>query len=1065
MKITAYHGSPEKFQAFKDSNQGKNYGHGLYFTQNKQEAQWYAGKSEKKGYIYTVEVTANKIFNVRDEKQAKELSDYLELNWPKVKKDQSWKDPGSGYTSREKDNLYIKIAGQVYEETKDYPENKMRPTLLHLGYDAIQDDEEEWIVVFSKKQAKIISTEKITDFIHLKDFDPQSYYGESTTLTENINIHVFRGYRDVLPGKIKTSHFNPEGDFAYGPGDYYALEKDSAEYYGYKHAKKFGVVVQYLFSGNAVELEQNVDFIPDDRHNLAYSNVSQLTDLGKEKLKTDAHQLKGKDFSKLVKRAGYDGYVITETGSNPLFGPMLIVLNPIKLTPISYSFFSFKKPPKAIQSLGNYSKYPENFYGDIVNDVPPENISQVDQFLKGKKVSKESLDEDFKDWNTDRWVHYSKKPYIKINPKQFHQDPAGIYLFPEKFDTEGNWEHFPYKFIVQVPSTLSILDMAQISVEEAKELLSHLPSKWKERESELEQDARSFWGILRDFYGKQKAGEWNKLLRDHGYDAVFDDTGQIHSAEVQFIVLNPTQVKVIEMIDQRQAKGSGFEELGKVMGWFEKLLSKYGEVTVTAPKKTSGAWDRTKLPRGSIKVQSGDAYATWDFVVSFVPGEKNALEGINARLGYSNRDIGQKNMSIAWTIPLDAEVLPGRVEQELKNSLGKLSVQTESIIKVPDKYDGPDVKVFNNPTLTQIKNLFTSSTDQTLKWIIDKEHNLYVWDAYFYHHREMDEKLNLQSKWSGVVEKESEAETILNLQKDSMKKPGDDKTLFGEAYWGTAGAGGVIQAQDTGRYLINHRGAETMEPNTWGTWGGKIDEGEDPKEALKREIREETGYTGPMALKFLYTFKDGDFKFYNYLITVAEEFEPELSWESQDAMWTTLDKLPKPLHFGLKGLLPYLERLHVKEDLEEKKLEVKAKFELEKTDDGFEILAYVDGEIAGNVTVTQEYIDSGGECYPFQPYEDEPFYKDICDHESVTQISILSVEKEQTGKGIATELMKRAMKEIKKRYAGDPVYINASPMGDVVGLSDLVSFYKTYGFKVLKTYPQHRNALLWKDKP
>lgn len=179
MKIVAYHGSPTKFSSFTDTNQGKNYGIGLYFTLNEKEAQWYAGKSDNKGYIYTVELSVKKALNVRNEKQAHELSDRLELDWSKVKKDQSWKDSGSGYTSRDRDNFYIKLAGQVYDKHKTWAEDYMRPVILALGYDAIQDDEEEWVVVLSKKQVKILSSQKIKDFVSLKDFDPEAYYGES----------------------------------------------------------------------------------------------------------------------------------------------------------------------------------------------------------------------------------------------------------------------------------------------------------------------------------------------------------------------------------------------------------------------------------------------------------------------------------------------------------------------------------------------------------------------------------------------------------------------------------------------------------------------------------------------------------------------------------------------------------------------------------------------------------------------------------------------------------------------------------------------------------------------
>jgi hypothetical protein len=37
-------------------------------------------------------------------------------------------------------------------------------------------------------------------------------------------------------------------------------------------------------------------------------------------------------------------------------------------------------------------------------------------------------------------------------------------------------------------------------------------------------------------------------------------------------------------------------------------------------------------------------------------------------------------------------------------------------------------------------------------------------------------------------------------------------------------------------------------------------------------------------------------------------------------------------------------------------------------------------------------------------------------------------------------------------------------MGGVMGLDQLVSFYERFGFKMLKRYPEFKNALLWKAK-
>lgn len=125
-------------------------------------------------------------------------------------------------------------------------------------------------------------------------------------------------------------------------------------------------------------------------------------------------------------------------------------------------------------------------------------------------------------------------------------------------------------------------------------------------------------------------------------------------------------------------------------------------------------------------------------------------------------------------------------------------------------------------------------------------------------------------------------------------------------FWGSAGAGGIFLAKDTGRYLIAKRSAAVNEPNTWGTWGGKLDGDETAKEALEREIKEESGYSGEYTLKWLYTFQRGNFRFDNYLIAVPHEFEPTHSWETSDHKWVRHGEWPKPLHFGMAALIPHI---------------------------------------------------------------------------------------------------------------------------------------------------------------
>ena len=129
--------------------------------------------------------------------------------------------------------------------------------------------------------------------------------------------------------------------------------------------------------------------------------------------------------------------------------------------------------------------------------------------------------------------------------------------------------------------------------------------------------------------------------------------------------------------------------------------------------------------------------------------------------------------------------------------------------------------------------------------------------------------------------------------------------ILKEGFWGTAGAGVLIICVKTKRALIGLRSAYVKEPGTWNLFGGAIDAGEDPGEAARREAEEELGYQGSMRLVPAYVFSSGSFKYYNFIGLVAEEFEPQLNWETDKVKWVTYQELLKirGMHFGLKGLL------------------------------------------------------------------------------------------------------------------------------------------------------------------
>ena len=139
----------------------------------------------------------------------------------------------------------------------------------------------------------------------------------------------------------------------------------------------------------------------------------------------------------------------------------------------------------------------------------------------------------------------------------------------------------------------------------------------------------------------------------------------------------------------------------------------------------------------------------------------------------------------------------------------------------------------------------------------------------------------------------------------NMPSPEDDPDENAEGFFGKKGAGCLFLALNSGNVLIGKRSAKVMEPGTWGTWGGKIDGNENPVEALERELREECGFTQQADYIGVCVFREGEFEYFNYLVTVKQEFQPTLNDETDDFEWTNINNLPQPLHFGLEDALNY----------------------------------------------------------------------------------------------------------------------------------------------------------------
>jgi 8-oxo-dGTP pyrophosphatase MutT (NUDIX family) len=190
---------------------------------------------------------------------------------------------------------------------------------------------------------------------------------------------------------------------------------------------------------------------------------------------------------------------------------------------------------------------------------------------------------------------------------------------------------------------------------------------------------------------------------------------------------------------------------------------------------------------------------------------------------------------------------------------------------------------------------FKTSLDKMLP----KEYDAPEWGVWYYARKKQNQRLT--KRLYGLHQAIVKELTNMGLREtDEQHQDALDQTGF----WGSAGAGCIIMAADTRRILLPNRSEWVQEPQTWGTWGGAIDPGENPKDAVMREVEEEAGYSGRVEqMIHLFRFQSGEFRYDTLLAVVAKEFAPNLNWETEEADWFEMDDLPSPLHFGLAAVL------------------------------------------------------------------------------------------------------------------------------------------------------------------
>jgi 8-oxo-dGTP pyrophosphatase MutT (NUDIX family) len=115
-------------------------------------------------------------------------------------------------------------------------------------------------------------------------------------------------------------------------------------------------------------------------------------------------------------------------------------------------------------------------------------------------------------------------------------------------------------------------------------------------------------------------------------------------------------------------------------------------------------------------------------------------------------------------------------------------------------------------------------------------------------------------------------------------------------------AAGILFIADD-KALLLKRSTEGDHAREWALTGGKIEEGETPEQAARREFEEECGFTYNGKLLPISHTDDGNVEFTTFAAIVADQFKPTLNDEHTAYMWCPLDDYPNKTHPAVKALL------------------------------------------------------------------------------------------------------------------------------------------------------------------
>lgn len=209
--------------------------------------------------------------------------------------------------------------------------------------------------------------------------------------------------------------------------------------------------------------------------------------------------------------------------------------------------------------------------------------------------------ESLENWPNE-WVHYSNIPFLSINPKQAHSDPAGLYFFPSNFKPVSSYTSKPYKFTAKLKPEAKVLDLSKIDRAEMRRL-ADLAGVISFIEVE------DWWAKIKgtfsyNAFSTKRAGSFNRFFRNAGYDAIFDDIAVIYGkSETQLLVLNPRMLTDVQFFyNKHQIYSAMIKSVNEVIRGIEPFSDSFQKSKIVNRRE----WGRENVLQCTVTFTKGE---------------------------------------------------------------------------------------------------------------------------------------------------------------------------------------------------------------------------------------------------------------------------------------------------------------------------------------------------------------------------------------------------------------------------------------------------------------------------